>query len=59
MIDIQFRVSQVGGVCGNPNAEPGVWVDTGQRIHKFLRYGEETGCSGTGSADVGLYSLNR
>ena len=34
-------------------------VDTGQRIQKFLRYGEETGCSGTGSADVGLYSLNR
>ena len=33
--------------------------DTGQRIQKFLRYGEETGCSGTGSADVGLYSLNR
>jgi DNA-binding beta-propeller fold protein YncE len=34
-------------------------VDTGQRIQKFLRYGEETGCSGTGSAVVGLYSLNR
>jgi hypothetical protein len=33
-------------------------VDTGQRVQKFLRYGE-SGCSGTGNADVGLYSLNR
>ena len=34
-------------------------VDTGERIQKFLRYGENTGCSGTGSTDVGLYNLNR
>lgn len=33
-------------------------VDTGQRVQKFLRYGE-TGCSGAGSMDVGLYSNNR
>jgi DNA-binding beta-propeller fold protein YncE len=33
-------------------------VDTGQRVQKFLRYGS-TGCSGTGSAEVGLYSNNR
>ena len=33
-------------------------VDSGQRIQKFLRYGA-TGCSGTGSSEVGLYSLNR
>ena len=29
-------------------------VDTGQRVQKFLRYGASS-CSGTGSADVGLY----
>ena len=34
-------------------------VDTGQRIQKSLRYGEETGCSGSGSPEIGLYSLNR
>lgn len=33
-------------------------VDTGQRIQKFARYGE-TGCSGAGTAEVGLYRLNR
>ena len=33
-------------------------VDSGQRIQKFLRYGE-SGCSGTGNAEVGLYSMNR
>jgi DNA-binding beta-propeller fold protein YncE len=33
-------------------------VDTGQRVQKFLRYGS-TGCSGTGSAEVGLYGANR
>jgi DNA-binding beta-propeller fold protein YncE len=33
-------------------------VDTGQRIQKFARYGESS-CSGTGSAEVGLYSNNR
>jgi hypothetical protein len=33
-------------------------VDTGQRVQKFVRYGA-TGCSGTGSAEVGLYSNNR
>ena len=33
-------------------------VDSGQRIQKFSRYGE-AGCSGMGSADVGLYSANR
>jgi hypothetical protein len=33
-------------------------VDTGQRVQKFLRYGSER-CSGTGSAEVGLYSANR
>ncbi len=33
-------------------------VDSGQRIQKFLRYGA-TGCSGTGSPEVGLYSSNR
>jgi len=30
-------------------------VDTASRVQKFLRYGGETGCSGTGSAQVGLY----
>ena len=34
-------------------------VDTGQRIQKFVRYGEEAGCSGGGTAEIGLYSLNR
>jgi DNA-binding beta-propeller fold protein YncE len=29
-------------------------VDTGSRIQKFLRYGERTGCSGTGTAEVGV-----
>ena len=33
-------------------------VDTGQRVQKFSRYGAD-GCSGMGSAEVGLYSLNR
>ena len=33
-------------------------VDTGQRVQKFLRYGSSS-CSGTGSAEVGLYSANR
>jgi hypothetical protein len=33
-------------------------VNSGQRVQKFLRYGE-TGCSGTGNADIGLYSGNR
>jgi hypothetical protein len=33
-------------------------VDTGQRVQKFARYGA-TSCSGTGSAEVGLYSNNR
>ena len=33
-------------------------VDTGQRVQKFLRYGD-TSCSGTGSTDIGHYSLNR
>jgi hypothetical protein len=33
-------------------------VDTGQRIQKFLRYGESS-CSGNGSLEIGLYSLNR
>jgi len=33
-------------------------VDTGQRVQKFARYGE-TGCNGSGSVEVGLYSLNR
>jgi len=33
-------------------------VDSGQRIQKFLRYGEE-GCSGTGSSEIGLYAANR
>ena len=33
-------------------------VDTGQRVQKFLRYGSSS-CSGTGSAEVGLYSNNR
>lgn len=33
-------------------------VDSGQRIQKFQRYGA-TGCSGVGSAEVGLYSNNR
>jgi hypothetical protein len=33
-------------------------VDTGQRVQKFLRYGSQS-CSGTGSAEVGLYSANR
>lgn len=30
-------------------------VDTGSRVQKFLRYGESSGCSGTGHADVGAY----
>jgi hypothetical protein len=30
-------------------------VDTGSRIQKFLRYGERTGCSGTGATAVGAY----
>ncbi len=34
-------------------------VDTGQRVQKFARYGGESGCSGSGSIEVGLYSLNR
>jgi hypothetical protein len=29
-----------------------------QRVQKFLRYGA-SGCSGTGSREVGLYSANR
>ena len=33
-------------------------VHSGQRVQKFLRYGSE-GCSGTGSPEVGLYSMNR
>ena len=33
-------------------------VDTGQRIQKFSRYGEN-GCSGNGSPEIGLYSFNR
>ena len=33
-------------------------VDTGQRVQKFARYGSSS-CSGTGSAEVGLYSNNR
>ena len=33
-------------------------VDTGQRIQRFVRYGN-SGCSGSGTADVGQYSLNR
>ncbi|MDE0082944.1 MAG: hypothetical protein OXT72_09895 [Gammaproteobacteria bacterium] len=33
-------------------------VNTGERVQKFLRYGPE-GCSGAGSTDVGLYSMNR
>ena len=33
-------------------------VDSGQRIQRFVRYGAE-GCSGDGSAEIGLYSLNR
>ena len=33
-------------------------VDTGQRIQRFVRYGN-AGCSGSGTADIGLYSLNR
>lgn len=33
-------------------------VDSGQRIQRFVRYGDE-GCSGTGSAEIGLYSMNR
>ena len=33
-------------------------VDTGQRIQKFVRYGESS-CSGNGSLEIGLYSLNR
>ncbi len=33
-------------------------VNTGERIQKFLRYGA-TECSGTGSTDIGLYSMNR
>jgi hypothetical protein len=33
-------------------------VDTGQRVQKFVRYGA-AGCSGTGTAEVGLYSNNR
>ena len=34
-------------------------VDTGQRIQKFALYGDTTGCSGSGSMEIGLYSLNR
>ena len=33
-------------------------VDTGQRIQRFVRYGN-AGCGGSGTADIGLYSLNR
>ena len=33
-------------------------VNSGQRVQKFERYGED-GCSGMGNSDVGLYSLNR
>jgi hypothetical protein len=33
-------------------------VDSGQRVQKFLRYGS-AGCSGTGSSEVGLYTVNR
>jgi hypothetical protein len=33
-------------------------VDTGQRVQKFLRYGSLS-CSGTGAAQVGLYTANR
>jgi hypothetical protein len=33
-------------------------VDTGQRVQKFVRYGAAS-CSGTGNAEVGLYSNNR
>lgn len=33
-------------------------VDSGQRVQKFLRYGS-LGCGGTGSSEVGLYSMNR
>ena len=33
-------------------------VDTGQRVQRFLRYGSSS-CSGTGSAEVGLYGANR
>ena len=33
-------------------------VDSGQRIQRFARYGESS-CSGNGSVEVGLYSLNR
>ncbi len=33
-------------------------VQSGEKIQKFLRYGS-TGCSGTGSPDIGLYNLNR
>jgi DNA-binding beta-propeller fold protein YncE len=33
-------------------------VDSGQRVQKFQRYGA-AGCSGAGSAEVGLYSNNR
>ena len=33
-------------------------VDSGQRIQKFFRYGA-SGCSGNGSAEIGLYNANR
>ena len=33
-------------------------VDTGQRIQRFVRYGE-SGCSGSGSPEIGLYGANR
>jgi len=33
-------------------------VDSGQRIQKFNRYGA-SGCSGEGSAEIGLYDANR
>jgi sugar lactone lactonase YvrE len=30
-------------------------VDNGSRIQKFLRYGDKTGCAGTGATEVGKY----
>lgn len=33
-------------------------VDTGQRVQKFIRYGSQS-CSGVGSSQVGLYTMNR
>ncbi|MDH3420317.1 MAG: hypothetical protein OEM78_12670, partial [Gammaproteobacteria bacterium] len=53
----EFHWIHALGVDSDGNIYSGE-VDTGQRVQKWQRYGE-TGCSGTGYADVGSYARNR